>query len=129
MQSFPDTRRGNLSFSCHAREDLLTLYIICAKNFHKVIGGEKKVLYITGKSSLLIIPLESEVIDVPGLNIHQPVAPWVCLSACHTQRLGAFCLFQNLGVPGELREAPLCLGQMMGLAEGKEESGKRTVRE
>lgn len=51
MQSFPDTRRENLSFSCHAGEDLLTLYIICAKNFHKVIGGEEKCSMLWAKAA------------------------------------------------------------------------------
>lgn len=56
------------------------------------------MLYIIGKSSLLIILLESEVIDMPELNIHQLAALWVCLSACHTQSLVAFYLFQYLHV-------------------------------
>lgn len=34
------------------------------------------MLYIAGKSSLLIILLESEVIDRAGLNLHQLAALW-----------------------------------------------------
>lgn len=67
-------REKNQSFYCHVRKDLLILYIICTKNFHKVIGVEKKVVYIIGRYSLLIIILEFEVIDMPELNIHQLAA-------------------------------------------------------
>lgn len=62
-----------------------------------------------------------------GLNIHHLAALWVCLSVCHTQRLGALCLFQYLHVWKfviwriDQRETPLWLGQLMGLAEGKEQ--------
>lgn len=49
MQGFSDMKRGQrekTSLSAAVREDLLILYILCTKNFHKIIGEwEKSVLH------------------------------------------------------------------------------------
>lgn len=91
------------------------------------------MLYIMGKSSLLIILLESEVIDVPGSNMDQLVGLPECLPHTHTHTWSILApIFVFLGVwyleNGVVGSCSLA-GTADGIGRGKRAIRERVIRE